>query len=308
MKPMALSVRCVLLLVGVVACSPFGGGGAFHCERDDQCTGGGTCQASGFCSFADPNCPSGQRYGEASGPLSTSCVGDSIDDAIDAPTSTDAPDSAVDASIDAAIDAPPPAPFCDSANEPTLVGCWQFEGNTNDASGDGNNATAMNTMFGTGKVGMGLVMNATSLVTAPDTASLSPPAITVEAFVNPTMLPTGRFGIFDNDSSYGVFINATNVQCATGVSATAPPLQANVWTHVACTFDGTTSRIYINGALAGTTGGGAPLGAGNTFGSVIGGNSPSGDSLVGTIDQLRVWREARTPQQVCAASGAPLCP
>lgn len=228
--------------------------------------------------------------------MSKSCV--------DAPTSTDAADSA----IDAAIDSPPPAPFCDFANEPTLVGCWQFEGNTNDASGDGNNATATNTMFGTGNVGMGLVMNANSFVTVPDTASLSPPNVTVEAFVRPTMLPTGRFGIFDNNNSYGLFINATNVQCIASVSVTAPMIQANVWTHVACTHDGTTARVYINGAEAAMMGGGNALGTGDTSGSVIGGNSPSGDSLVGTIDQLRIWNVARTPQQVCAASGAPLCP
>ena len=297
MKLMEFWARYLLLLVGAAACSPYGGG-AYRCERDDQCTGGGTCQSTGFCSFSDPNCPSGQRYGESSGPLSKSCVGETgIDDTIDAPTSTDAP-----------IDSPPPAPFCDSANEPTLVGCWELEGNTDDASGDGNNATAANTMFGAGKVGMGLVMNANSLVTVPDTASLSPPTLTIEAFVNPTVLPTGRFGIFDNDGSYGLFINSTGIACNMGVAVTAPQIATNTWTHVACTFDGTTGRIYINGAEAGMTGAGVALGAGNTNGSVIGGNSPSGDSLVGTIDQLRVWREARTAQQVCAASGAPLCP
>jgi hypothetical protein len=297
---MAFSARYALLLVGAVACSPYGGG-AYRCERDDQCTGGGTCQSTAFCSFSDPDCPSGQRYGELSGPLSKSCVGDTVDDPIDAPTSTDAPDSA--------IDSPPPAPFCDAANEPTLVGCWEFEGNTNDASGDGNNATAMNTMFGTGKVGMGLVMNATSVVTVLDSASLSPPAVSVEAFVNVPALPPGgaRMGIFDNDGSYGMFIT-TGVACGMSVPLTGPQIPVNTWTHVACTYDGATVRVFIDGAQAASATGGTPLTAGNTNGGVIGGNSPSGDPLVGTIDQLRVWREARTPQQVCAASGAPLCP
>ncbi len=48
---LALSVGC-------------GGGGAFSCLEDVDC-GGGVCEPSGFCSFGDDACPSGQRYGGA---------------------------------------------------------------------------------------------------------------------------------------------------------------------------------------------------------------------------------------------------
>lgn len=48
---------------------------AFSCQSDQQCTGeGGVCQLSGYCSFDDDDCASGQRYGEFSGPLSRACV------------------------------------------------------------------------------------------------------------------------------------------------------------------------------------------------------------------------------------------
>ena len=302
MKFMAFWARRALVLVGLAACSPYGGG-AFHCEEDLQCTGGGTCEANGLCSFPDPQCRSGRRYGELAGDLSRTCVGD--EPPIDAPAG-DAPD----APIDSAIDGPPPAPFCDPA-DPALVGCWPFEGNTSDGSGQGNNATAQNTTFTTGKVGMGITLGATSLIAIPDAASLAPPTATVEAFVNPTVLPTGtaRMGIFDNNGSYGLFINAAGLSCSMSVVATAPPIPINTWTHVACTFDGTTVRIYVDGAPAGQpVGGGTALGPGGIEGSTIGSNSPSGDQLIGSIDQVRVWNVARTAQQVCAASGAPLCP
>lgn len=54
--------------------------GAFECSTSDQCIrggGAGTCQASGYCSFADPGCASGQRYDDsATEDLAGTCVGD----------------------------------------------------------------------------------------------------------------------------------------------------------------------------------------------------------------------------------------
>lgn len=61
------------------ACRP---GGSFVCELDDECTGGveGRCEPSGFCSFADPSCPSGRRYGEhAADDLADACAADTPD-------------------------------------------------------------------------------------------------------------------------------------------------------------------------------------------------------------------------------------
>jgi cysteine-rich repeat protein len=47
----------------------------FSCATDADCTVGGTCQATGFCSFSDAECASGQRYGDASGNgLAGECV------------------------------------------------------------------------------------------------------------------------------------------------------------------------------------------------------------------------------------------
>jgi len=67
----------------------------FTCNDDSECRASdsdGVCEETGYCSFADPECETGQRYGEHSGDLSGTCVdlpgtsgtGESADDVADA--------------------------------------------------------------------------------------------------------------------------------------------------------------------------------------------------------------------------------
>ena len=46
-----------------------------QCSDSSEC-GDGVCEASGFCSFADPGCNGGRRYGDGAGDLAGTCVGD----------------------------------------------------------------------------------------------------------------------------------------------------------------------------------------------------------------------------------------
>lgn len=51
----------------------------FACNADAQCMADGAagrCEPEGVCSFPDPSCPSGHRYGELAGELSGECVGE----------------------------------------------------------------------------------------------------------------------------------------------------------------------------------------------------------------------------------------
>lgn len=63
------------LLLLLPACR---GPAAFSCADDSQCVSGGalgTCESSGFCSFPDPGCDSGKKYGgHAGGGLGGTCV------------------------------------------------------------------------------------------------------------------------------------------------------------------------------------------------------------------------------------------
>jgi hypothetical protein len=90
------------------ACAP--PAGSFACEADSECVlagAQGICQPVGYCSFPDPDCNSGQRYGEY-GPIGVGgrCVPtqDELDDAGVA----DAPPGSPDAHADATTLPSPP--------------------------------------------------------------------------------------------------------------------------------------------------------------------------------------------------------
>jgi hypothetical protein len=52
---------------------------SFACQSNDQCGSDGMCElATGFCSFADAECPMGRRYGDLSGPFAGKCVGEPV--------------------------------------------------------------------------------------------------------------------------------------------------------------------------------------------------------------------------------------
>ena len=87
----------------------------FECTSDVDCTrgdGSGTCEAVGRCSFPDPTCASGARFGALSGTYANECVGapgGDVTEPIDAPVTvqdTRLPDAQPSTPIDAAPSCP----------------------------------------------------------------------------------------------------------------------------------------------------------------------------------------------------------
>lgn len=129
--------------------------------------------------------------------------------------------------------------------------------------------------------------------------------LTIEAWIRPALRDDAMVIVENGHSESYIFFLTVDGRLrfsphpgATPVESTsAIPLDA--WTHVAATYDGSASTLYIDGEFAATTTASGPvpdaaeplfLGAGRTevFGSLI----PS-FYWIGHLDEIRIWSKAR---------------
>ncbi|HEV8468572.1 MAG TPA: S8 family serine peptidase [Candidatus Limnocylindria bacterium] len=145
-------------------------------------------------------------------------------------------------------------------------------------------------------------------------------AVSVEAWVRPSAASQNG-GIFEKtvggsvNSQYMMLLEAGvakfRVKTTAGslIPADGPVLQLNTWTHLVGTFDGTTVRLYVNGALFASAAASGPLngGAGPSY---IGRLGQALYPFQGTLDEVAVFPTALSAQRVLAhyqaGSGATL--
>jgi hypothetical protein len=220
-----------------------------------------------------------------------------------------APDAPLDASL---------PPFCDPA-EPHLVVCYELDGNTRDSSSHHLDATMTNVAFVAGKVGTAMQFGATSAADVANSAAFDVTALTIEAWIWPAQLPPAgmRAGILDMEGQYGFFLHPGGDLACTmiggpSIPATAAHIATDRWTHVACTYDGSTATaIYVDGVRIASAPGGGTLATGGSSGISLAANNPPTSTprsqLIGLIDEIRMMNVARTPDQICADAGRTGC-
>lgn len=218
---------------------------------------------------------------------------------------------------------------------PTPISVWSAENNANDSVGPNNG-----TLYGgyaAGKIGQAFSFNGTSQyaivsdsssldrpnvtnaitvcawvkwdgVTKPDYAGVvrksvtggvqSPPWHTYEMFIG----NNGRVGFALTDGvSNGVY----------GSCNSTTAISAAVWHHIAGTFDGTTIKVYIDGALAGSNPAPANLHIGNREGPLYIGsttNYANNDEFGGLIDQVELYDQALSLAEINVRGGFNLAP
>lgn len=203
-----------------------------------------------------------------------------------------------------------PTAFCD-AEDPELAACYQFDDADDlghDASSYGNHASTHGVSVAPGVSGTAVARGVTSSMRVEDSPSLDVEALTIELWIRPTTLPDDRAGLFDNDGQYGFFLQGSGaLRCSAGGNdlTSSVPIAVGVWTHVACTYDGEALSLYVNGSRVDYEPASGPISSSGTTGASIGSDSPWGDGFDGELDGLRVWRYARSKQDICEAAGCP---
>jgi glucose/arabinose dehydrogenase len=211
---------------------------------------------------------------------------------------------------------------------PGLVAAYGFNegGGTSlgDASGNGNVGTVSGATWTTaGRFGSALSFDGTNdWVTVADAPGLRlTTGMTLMAWVYPTAHGNGVWRNVlikerPGGEVYNLYANVdTNAPTVYVVRAADPgtPLDArgtaqlplNAWTHLAATHDGTTLRLFVNGAQVGSR---AVSGSLLTSSGAlrIGGNSIWGEFFRGRIDEVRVYNRALSAAEIQADMNAPI--
>ncbi len=186
-----------------------------------------------------------------------------------------------------------------------LVAAFSFDAGSGstvaDASGTGNSGTVSGAGWTTaGKHGGALSFDgASDAVTVPDAPSLDLRAeLTLEAWVRPTVLGRDWRTVALKQGSggavYGLYAGQSQgrpvalVDTGRERSAVGTALPTDTWTHLATTFDGSTLRLYRNGALVASR---------SAHGSIATSDGPlrlGGDALTNACSRARSTTSAST--------------
>jgi hypothetical protein len=208
------------------------------------------------------------------------------------------------------------------------VGEWLFSERTgstvNDTSGSGNTGTWQGTLGSQWSVkgrgsSAGNFNGSDNYLTVTDSSGLNSTTLTQEAWVYPRANGTWASIInrrtAGNSQGWTMEQNFTtgSLQCQYGISGTTRTANAttaltlNAWNHVACSYDGSTLRAYVNGIAEGSFGASGSISNPGSPSVYIGRNVVNADHFNGLIDMVRVYGYARTPAQIAwsATDGNP---
>jgi uncharacterized protein DUF4082/concanavalin A-like lectin/glucanase superfamily protein/galactose oxidase-like protein/Big-like domain-containing protein/purple acid phosphatase-like protein/Kelch motif protein len=172
----------------------------------------------------------------------------------------------------------------------------------------------------TGRFGSALSFDGVNdSVSIPNNTALTPNAgLTISAWVNPTALGAWRPIVAKERSTiptYGLYAAASGNNRPTARVFTTSDLTTNtagtfglgVWTHEAMTWNGTTLRLFVNGAQVASRTVSGPLAVSNGV-LRLGGDSVRGEWFAGRIDEVRVYGRPLTAAEITADMNAPVGP
>jgi hypothetical protein len=168
-----------------------------------------------------------------------------------------------------------------------------------------NHGTLMNgATFAPGKVGDAFSLDGVDdFIEVPDRASLDLNTLTIDAWINRTSNADAR--IVDKMTAGGtdgylldVVDNRLRLIVGGNSVTGATPLPTDAFVLVAGTFDGTNLRVYVNGALDGTTTVASTSTPANNLTLRIGADSNGGSLFAGLIDEVELFNRALTQVEI----------
>jgi len=209
-----------------------------------------------------------------------------------------------------------------------LIGFWKYEGNLNDSSRMGNNATGNGTYaYVPGQNGQAVDFNRipNSWASAPDSESLDVTGpLTIDTWVQADELLSNSghelvskwafWGDNNDDVSYSLWIWDDNTLpnhlpnlavSETGIYSESTqfdllgvtPMTTGKWYHLAGVYDGQTISIYLDGKLEARTAGPASIHNSASLLYLWGNAFPGDQSFFnGKMDETRIFRRALSPK------------
>ncbi|MBI4712537.1 MAG: LamG domain-containing protein, partial [Planctomycetes bacterium] len=215
----------------------------------------------------------------------------------------------------------PVNPFVDKnfIDNTGLVGSWHFSEGAGTTATDStdyrNNGTISPTATGPtwvdGRFGNGLSFDGTDdSVNIPDSATLDITGqISIEAWINPANL-SGNKMIVGKRSDWAVngcpydlmqindgitfYIYGASIQSA-GLGGA---VSANVWQHIAATYDGANMKVYINGVERANNPTNIAIPTNNAFVGIGRRSDGAYDYFVGLIDEVRIYNRALSASEI----------
>jgi len=189
-----------------------------------------------------------------------------------------------------------------------LVSWWTFDETSGATAYDsiGDNTGTVNdgtwtTDTAGGASSGALYFNSSANVTVPDANSLEPTTISIEAWIKPDVMGSwqamvGKDGsyIFDTTTTSlrsFLFTSGGNINFSGGM-----PLNSATWYHIVTTYDGTTAKIFLNGAMDSST---TLTGTVNASGANLQiGSYVNAGYFEGIIDEVRIYNKALNLSEV----------
>jgi len=155
----------------------------------------------------------------------------------------------------------------------------------------------------TGSTGSSLLFDGTNdYASIGHSSNLMPTtSLTLEAWVRPGLIKTNNF-IFSKGTAYELYLDNKQPvfklnNGALNLKFAVDTFELNQYQHIAATYDGITAKIFVNGELKQSQAYTTPITA-NTAPLLIAANSTTTSFFNGNIDELRVWKRARTEAEI----------